>query len=718
MERIEGMKHRTACVIIAFTILLSGINCCVVRAEEMENEEVYEVEDFVHLEQVEDRDYSINFEELRGENSTWVFEDEKEYTLKLVEKEFLKEEQISIRWDITVKESGSRLEKGYQISEDMTAISLDGESLEKAGLKNHNLVISAVVCSDGMETEYGCQTEVLVKEKVAEIKTSLKKQQNLGRKWTYPLELKVYVEDSHYPAGKKVSLHVEKVTSSDETIVGVKHNTSTGKWSAEGKRVGKAIVNFYLSDGSNNYVLEKEVEVVCEHDLTYEVVQVQNVLTRAKKWLGYKESDGSHMTIVDVYNAYSPLPLNYTVQKRDAWCATYVSAVAIKLGYTYLIPVECGCGRMIERFEARNNWQEDESCIPEAGWIIFYDWQDTGKGDNKGWSDHVGIVEKVSDGKITVIEGNYDNKVKRRYLEVNGKYIRGYGIPEYGKEVVRATTSKKGTITEGCTRCGEVKTKTIYPATDISLDVNEFIYDGKVKELSVKAKNSKGKIIETGEYFLSGAVSKASVGKYMVKVNLDGKRYKGTKNLSYIIYPKAPEKVNAFLYEGYDDVKVTWDSCEGAEGYTVYYKAGAKESYRELLTTTDNYCIKKNLQDGKKYYFKVVPYLTDNGKKIESVQSKTADIYTLKKIQTPTVSKNTAKSVNIKWKDISGETGYQVSKTLVSVKKKACGNTTKNRMNLQVSRKIKYYYRVRAYKNVNGKMIYGPWSDAVAYKLK
>jgi len=34
------------------------------------------------------------------------------------------------------------------------------------------------------------------------------------------------------------------------------------------------------------------------------------------------------------------------------------------------------------------------------------DWNDDGKGDNKGHSDHVGIVEKVSGDMITVIEGN------------------------------------------------------------------------------------------------------------------------------------------------------------------------------------------------------------------------------------------------------------------------------------------------------------------------
>lgn len=36
----------------------------------------------------------------------------------------------------------------------------------------------------------------------------------------------------------------------------------------------------------------------------------------------------------------------------------------------------------------------------------MYDWQDTGKGDNTGGADHVGIVEKVVGNTITIIEGN------------------------------------------------------------------------------------------------------------------------------------------------------------------------------------------------------------------------------------------------------------------------------------------------------------------------
>lgn len=160
------------------------------------------------------------------------------------------------------------------------------------------------------------------------------------------------------------------------------------------------------------------------------------VVEQAKAWLGYKESDGTHKKIIDVYNAHKPLARGYKVKYTDAWCATFVSAVAIKVGYTDIMPTECGCGKMRELFKKLGCWVEDESVTPLPGWVVFYDWDDNGKGDNTGTVEHVGIVEKVADGKITVIEGNYSNSVKRRTLKVNGKYLRGFGAPKYDNEVI------------------------------------------------------------------------------------------------------------------------------------------------------------------------------------------------------------------------------------------------------------------------------------------
>ena len=157
----------------------------------------------------------------------------------------------------------------------------------------------------------------------------------------------------------------------------------------------------------------------------------QKTLDTALAWLGKNEADGSHREIIDFYNTYSPLPRGYKVKYTDEWCATFVSAVFIKMGLTDIAPPECSCQKMIELHKALGTGEESDSYIPEPGDIIMYDWADSGDGDNSGWADHVGIVYSVSDREITVIEGNRKNAVGWRTVTVDGKQIRGYCLPAY-----------------------------------------------------------------------------------------------------------------------------------------------------------------------------------------------------------------------------------------------------------------------------------------------
>lgn len=167
------------------------------------------------------------------------------------------------------------------------------------------------------------------------------------------------------------------------------------------------------------------------------------VVALIQSWVGKNEADGSHREIIDIYNSYKPHPRGYAVTYTDQWCAATVSAVAIDLGYTDIIPVECSCTKLIELLKKLDSWDENDARVPQPGDLLFYDWEDSGSGDNKNGPDHVGIVEKVSGNTITVIEGNYKNAVTRRTIAVNGKYIRGYGVPKYDTEVAEEKPAEK-----------------------------------------------------------------------------------------------------------------------------------------------------------------------------------------------------------------------------------------------------------------------------------
>jgi hypothetical protein len=153
-----------------------------------------------------------------------------------------------------------------------------------------------------------------------------------------------------------------------------------------------------------------------------------------QSWVGIKEGSAGHKEILAIYNSQKPLPRGYKMTTKDAWCAATTTAVAVKLGYTDIIPCECSCAKLIEKAKAMGIWIEDESITPTPGMLCIYDWDDNGRGDNKGAPEHVGMVEKVSRGEFVVVEGNYSNSVKRRTLKVNGRYIRGFIAPKYDAE--------------------------------------------------------------------------------------------------------------------------------------------------------------------------------------------------------------------------------------------------------------------------------------------
>lgn len=151
------------------------------------------------------------------------------------------------------------------------------------------------------------------------------------------------------------------------------------------------------------------------------------------------KGEEGHKWIVETYNSIKPLPRGYKLKMSDAWCAGTVSAVLHSFGYDDL--AECSCPKMIDKAKAKGIWVENDAFVPQIGDIIMYDWQDSGKGDNVGNPDHVGIVVSVNKNKIMVREGNKNKTIGNRDVTVNSVTIRGYITPPY--EAVGGVSTQK-----------------------------------------------------------------------------------------------------------------------------------------------------------------------------------------------------------------------------------------------------------------------------------
>ena len=120
----------------------------------------------------------------------------------------------------------------------------------------------------------------------------------------------------------------------------------------------------------------------------------------------------------------------YGFSSRVDWCAIFVSWCANECGYidTGVMPKFAGCVQGSRWFKERGLWQ-DRSYTPNPGDAIFFDWDDPGgfSGPQDGLSDHVGIVEKVENGRVYTIEGNSGDKCCQRSYPVGYYEIYGYG---------------------------------------------------------------------------------------------------------------------------------------------------------------------------------------------------------------------------------------------------------------------------------------------------
>lgn len=155
------------------------------------------------------------------------------------------------------------------------------------------------------------------------------------------------------------------------------------------------------------------------------------LLEAAVTFIGTCESLGTHKQIIDKYNTLFPLPRGYRMGYGDSWCMAFMSVCAMYAGEPDDFPYECSCGVAIEMLKKQGLWKEDDSYCPHPNDLIFYHWGKDREEDCTAWPDHVGVVAKVDDGLITVIEGNYNDRVARREITLGHRYIRGYGLTSH-----------------------------------------------------------------------------------------------------------------------------------------------------------------------------------------------------------------------------------------------------------------------------------------------
>lgn len=156
----------------------------------------------------------------------------------------------------------------------------------------------------------------------------------------------------------------------------------------------------------------------------------KKVIDTAMFFKGAKRGSKKINDVIDVFNTVKPD--GYTAHYSDPYCAEFFTSIFImaygKKIAQKMIPMSASCPRMVEKAKKMGIWIEKDSHKPKVGEGVIYDWQDSGKGDNKGGPDHVGVVKSVTKKGFVVIEGNMgaQHVVGTRSLLINNRYIRGF----------------------------------------------------------------------------------------------------------------------------------------------------------------------------------------------------------------------------------------------------------------------------------------------------
>ena len=99
----------------------------------------------------------------------------------------------------------------------------------------------------------------------------------------------------------------------------------------------------------------------------------QAVVNLVESWDGKKESNGSHKSIIDLYNDFfekicaGKFPRGIRMRYDWAWCACTWSALAAALRYESIMPMEISCYYLIEAAK-KNGMLAGERCLCSESW--------------------------------------------------------------------------------------------------------------------------------------------------------------------------------------------------------------------------------------------------------------------------------------------------------------------------------------------------------------
>ncbi|MDO5297144.1 MAG: CHAP domain-containing protein [bacterium] len=145
---------------------------------------------------------------------------------------------------------------------------------------------------------------------------------------------------------------------------------------------------------------------------------VSHMLNQMGNMVGLSENNRADAALINGITGQSNIDCQTT-----PWCASYAMNMLENNGVldTSSCPNVNYCPTVKNWAEDQGIWEsQGNGYNPSAGDAIMFDW------DGDGNSDHMGVVEKIEDGKVYTIEGNSGDQVARKCYDLNSENVMGY----------------------------------------------------------------------------------------------------------------------------------------------------------------------------------------------------------------------------------------------------------------------------------------------------
>lgn len=230
-----------------------------------------------------------------------------------------------------------------------------------------------------------------------------------------------------------------------------------------------------------------------------------------------------------------------------------------------------------------------------------------------------------------------------------------------------------------------------------------------------------------GSTYTESKAVKLSKGTYYLKVQAFAKNaVEKEYTLCVNKIENRKTSVTSVKSTAYNKLKVSWKVVPAATSYQIYRSTAKDGDYQNIKTINSvgtSSWTDGSVKTGKTYYYKIKTVVkTQNGEQTSGF----SNVKSAKAVPAKTTLKakaSDAKNVKLTWSKVKGASGYEIYRSnskdgkYSKVKTISKGSTTSYK-NGKLKKSTTYYYKIRAYRKVNGKKVYGSYSSVVSVKTK